>query len=427
MIAKKLRSFLSFVGSFQDSLGRDPSDQRKRVLVLGNSACDSDSVFGSLIWAFLKSHSNPEANYIPVINSPKRDFSIRFIPNALLRINSISPDLLLFHDHLPQLLQNQKETQPLCELSLFDHNQIEESLQKAIGQETRLQITEINDHHQPPKTFMSLSPGCSKNIQHLGSCSTIAGRELLKSHPSLICFENLQMILTLLTIIRLDTFDFRPNLKEIRWVQEDADVYNQLIGALAQSGESKDLSRKSLEENVLESLKEALLSGFSVDSAVLAGLPALLSSDYKKFNYASELIGYSVLPISYKEAIKGFNGIEKVVEEIKEFMEKEKLKILFQFFLFPEAHAKKEELVRQLTEGSLMVNRELQVFCFRERDLEFIDGIIDKEEKVPLVQKEKGETNGVKWSLYDDPTRSLSRKMLEPIVAYAFHERKPEL
>jgi inorganic pyrophosphatase/exopolyphosphatase len=411
------KPFLEFVSTFKEHLAG--SANSKRVFVLGNSACDPDSVLGSLLWAYLKNHSDSSTNYLPVVNCLQSEFSIRFSTNILLNLHAIKQESLLFHDQIRALI----DPKSICDLSLFDHNQVEEKLQEIIGTGC-FQIIEINDHHQAPSKMFHLSQKCTQNIQHLGSCSTIAGRKLLDSCPELIRIENRAMIELIMTIIRMDTFDFNPNLKDKRWVHEDLSVYNGLAQTL--STQAKDVKEHEIFESVSGTVKKTLVGSFAVENALKAGLPALLISDYKRYSYARHSIGYTVVVMSYEEAAKGFKGIEGLASEAKIFMEKESVQILFQIFLYPEAYKNEEEMVKQLANGTLVMNRELMYYTPKKSEFVFLNNIV-QEAKLGLTKLREGETNGLKWALYNDDTRALFRKVLEPVVAKAFNSLNTDL
>ncbi|CAF87634.1 unnamed protein product, partial [Tetraodon nigroviridis] len=109
-------------------------------VVLGNEACDVDSMVCSLVYAyFLSKTVRSETLAVPLLNIRQSELVLRSDNVALLRLIRLPPDLLLFRDQLDLLALHRAGR---LWLTLVDHNLLpssDHSLEEA--------VVEVIDHH----------------------------------------------------------------------------------------------------------------------------------------------------------------------------------------------------------------------------------------------------------------------------------------
>ncbi|XP_075158851.1 exopolyphosphatase prune [Haematobia irritans] len=131
-------------------------------IVLGNESCDLDSAVSSISLAYFN-HKNRsehktdvECNFLPILNIPKRDFSLKTEVRYFLNKYSITEEMLTFRDELTEeFLQS-------SQLVLVDHH-VSPWLNNSIA---------IYDHR--PRDSSALIPEqCEVHMDLVGSCATL--------------------------------------------------------------------------------------------------------------------------------------------------------------------------------------------------------------------------------------------------------------
>ena len=156
--------------------------------VIGNEACDLDSVVSSLCLAhFLSVTSTGSA--LPVLQSSREDLSLRGDVVWLLEKVGVPLDQLIF---LPEI---QLTSIPELSITLVDHNNPSDALLPF--------VCDVVDHHKDQNRV-----NCTKDIRLVGSCATLVAERLLES-PG---YELKEVAATLLLgAILIDTNNLRSH------------------------------------------------------------------------------------------------------------------------------------------------------------------------------------------------------------------------
>ncbi|XP_069505865.1 exopolyphosphatase PRUNE1 [Ambystoma mexicanum] len=146
-------------------------------VVLGNEACDLDSMVSAIALAYLHSKTSSETKlaFVPVLNIPREDFPLRSEGTFLLKKNGIRDGHLIFREEIDLLTLHEAG---LLSLTLVDHNVLpreDEALEEA--------VTEVIDHHALER---KPSPSCKVTTEAVGSCTTLVAEKIFKEAPHLL-------------------------------------------------------------------------------------------------------------------------------------------------------------------------------------------------------------------------------------------------
>ncbi|XP_077115732.1 exopolyphosphatase PRUNE1 isoform X2 [Ranitomeya variabilis] len=146
-------------------------------VVLGNEACDLDSMVSAITLAYYlaKTSSSKNIVYIPVLNIPRQDFPLRTESTFFLKENCLLEALLIFRDEID--LGGLYEAGQLV-LSLVDHNVLPrvDSFMEDV-------VTEVIDHHVVDR---SSSRNCRVTAELVGSCTTLVAEKILREAPHIL-------------------------------------------------------------------------------------------------------------------------------------------------------------------------------------------------------------------------------------------------
>ncbi|KAF4087899.1 hypothetical protein AMELA_G00076590 [Ameiurus melas] len=150
-------------------------------VVLGNEACDLDSMVSALTFAYFLSKTIDSGKAaVPVLNIPRAEFPLRSDSIFLLRESGLSQDYLLFRDEVDlQSLQN-------LAITLVDHNVLPEAdrtLENA--------VVEVIDHRHLERTP---SPFCPVTTETVGSCATLVTERIVQKAPELLDQQVAQLL-----------------------------------------------------------------------------------------------------------------------------------------------------------------------------------------------------------------------------------------
>ncbi|XP_053743525.1 exopolyphosphatase PRUNE1 isoform X1 [Synchiropus splendidus] len=165
-------------------------------VVLGNEACDVDSMVSALVYAyFLHKTVGGETVHIPLLNIRQSDLVLRSDNVFLLNQTGLSPDLLVFRDQmdLPALQRAGR-----LRLTLVDHNVLPSSDRDLEGV-----VVEVVDHHlqeRDPST-------CSVTVETVGSCCTLVAERVLQKAPDIL---DQQLAHLLYAAVLLDCVNMAP-------------------------------------------------------------------------------------------------------------------------------------------------------------------------------------------------------------------------
>ncbi|XP_047217134.1 exopolyphosphatase PRUNE1 isoform X5 [Girardinichthys multiradiatus] len=181
-------------------------------VVLGNEACDVDSMVSALAFAYLLfKTAGGDSLVLPLLNIRQSELVLRSDNVFLLRQTGLSPDLLLFRDQLDLRVLHRAGR---LRLTLVDHNvlprltlQISSSLASLpsillllnCGCATRLPsdtdlegaVVEVLDHHQLER---KLSPTCPVTVEMVGSCATLVTERIIQKAPQILDQQLAQLL-----------------------------------------------------------------------------------------------------------------------------------------------------------------------------------------------------------------------------------------
>uniref|UniRef100_A0A3B4A9T0 DHHA2 domain-containing protein n=1 Tax=Periophthalmus magnuspinnatus TaxID=409849 RepID=A0A3B4A9T0_9GOBI len=190
-------------------------------VVLGNEACDMDSMVCALVYAyFLHKTSAGGALVVPLMNIAAEDLVLRSDSVALLTKTGLSPDLLLFRD--------QVDLRRLCadrglRLTLVDHNVLPDS-----DSDLEEAVVEVIDHHKLERVTscpVAMEPvtSCPIAVEPVGSCATLVAERVLQRAPQLL---DAQIAILLYGTILVDCVDMVPEAGKV--TPKDSEVVLQL-------------------------------------------------------------------------------------------------------------------------------------------------------------------------------------------------------
>ncbi|XP_078143400.1 exopolyphosphatase PRUNE1 isoform X4 [Centroberyx gerrardi] len=166
-------------------------------VVLGNEACDVDSMVSALAYAyFLFKTVQSEMLALPVLNICQSEFVLRSDSVFLLRQTGLSADLLLFRDQL-DLLHLQRAGR--LRLTLVDHNVLPSADAGLEGA-----VVEVIDHHLLER---EPSSSCPVTVETVGSCATLVTERIVQKAPDIL---DQQLAQLLYATILLDCVNMAP-------------------------------------------------------------------------------------------------------------------------------------------------------------------------------------------------------------------------
>ncbi|CAL8248870.1 unnamed protein product [Lota lota] len=218
-------------------------------VVLGNEACDMDSMVSGMAYAYFLSKTLGTP-VLPILNIPRSAFPLRTDNVFLLRQSGVPQELLLFREQL-DLLQLQR-TGHLA-LTLVDHNVLPSSDRDLEGA-----VVEVIDH-RPLEREPSAS--CLVTVEMVGSCATLVTERIVKKAPEIL---DPQLALLLYGTIVMDCVNMAPEAGKV--TPKDSQYVAQLEtrfpglpprGALFQSLQNArfDVSGLSTEQMLLKDMK----------------------------------------------------------------------------------------------------------------------------------------------------------------------------
>ncbi|XP_071370678.1 exopolyphosphatase PRUNE1-like, partial [Centroberyx affinis] len=153
-------------------------------VVLGNEACDIDSMVSALTYAyFLFKTVQSEMLALPVLNVRQSEFVLRSDNVFLLRQTGLSADLLLFRDQL-DLLHLQRAGR--LRLTLVDHNVLPSADAGLEGA-----VVEVIDHHLLER---EPSSSCPVTVETVGSCATLVTERIIQKAPDILDQQLAQLL-----------------------------------------------------------------------------------------------------------------------------------------------------------------------------------------------------------------------------------------
>lgn len=200
-----------FIGSLHSSLTAARSSSAPLAVVLGNQACDLDSVVSALVHARFNLAGEHRVA-LPLIQCKRSEFRLRSDTRAALqRCGGVDAafaerELLFLHDDISidDLLQWHSERR--LSLALVDHNNAAATLPAALAHAVRHVVDHHVDEHQYVDDSLEL-----KLIRPVGSCCSLITQLAAHQLTQLQHADDFNQLL--LTTIATDTINFDAALK----------------------------------------------------------------------------------------------------------------------------------------------------------------------------------------------------------------------
>ncbi|KAJ8004871.1 hypothetical protein DPEC_G00140800 [Dallia pectoralis] len=191
-----------FLKNCHDVLQRNAGGSPGFHVVLGNEACDLDSMVSAMVYAYFLSVTADLGKIpLPVMNIPRQEFSLRTDNVFLLRESGLSPDDLVFRDEV-DLMGLQRAGRLV--LTLVDFNMLPRS-----DRDLEESVVEVIDHH---RLEMKTSPSCVVTVETVGSCATLVTERIVQKAPEIL---HLQMAQLLYGTIVLDCVNMAPEAGKV--------------------------------------------------------------------------------------------------------------------------------------------------------------------------------------------------------------------
>ncbi|XP_063054756.1 exopolyphosphatase PRUNE1 isoform X2 [Engraulis encrasicolus] len=243
----------SFLRSSRDAIKNSNQDGPGIHVVMGNEACDLDSMVSALTFAYFLSKTLETGKVaVPVLNIRREEFPLRTDNAFLLKETSLATDLLLFRDDLDLHAAHRAKR---LTLTLVDHNILpsgDASLEDS--------VVEVIDHHLLER---KPSPSCPVTVETVGSCATLVLERIAQKSPDILDQQVAQLLYG--TIV-LDCVNMAPEAGKV--TPKDSQYASMLEarfpnlpprGALFQSLQNAkfDVSGLTTEQMLLKDMKAA--------------------------------------------------------------------------------------------------------------------------------------------------------------------------
>ncbi|XP_077012204.1 exopolyphosphatase PRUNE1 isoform X3 [Tamandua tetradactyla] len=187
-------------------------ESRPLHVVLGNEACDLDSMVSALILAFyLAKTTEADEIFVPVLNIKRSELPLRGDNVFFLQKVNIPESVLIFRDEIDLHALHQAGQLTLI---LVDHHVLPKSdaaLEEAVAEV--LDHRPIEQKHCPP---------CHVSVELVGSCATLVAERILQNAPEIL---NRQIVTLLHGTIILDCVNMnmqlgKATLKDNKYVEK---------------------------------------------------------------------------------------------------------------------------------------------------------------------------------------------------------------
>ncbi|XP_004716663.1 exopolyphosphatase PRUNE1 isoform X1 [Echinops telfairi] len=269
-------------------------ESRSLHIVLGNEACDLDSMVSALALAFyLSKTTEAEEVFVPVLNIKRSELPLRGDNIFMLQKVNIPQSILIFRDDID--LQALQQAGQLI-LTLVDHHVLpknDANLEEA--------VIEVLDHRPIEHKHC---PPCHVSVELVGSCATLVTERILQGAPEILDWQTAFLLhgTIILDCVNMDLKVGKATLKDSRYVEKLELVFpglpnrNDIFNALQKakfdvSGlTTEQMLRKDQKTIYKESIKVAI-SVIYMDLEVFLRRPNL-TEDLGAFCQAH---GYDVL------------------------------------------------------------------------------------------------------------------------------------
>ncbi|KAG9334705.1 hypothetical protein JZ751_007240 [Albula glossodonta] len=154
-------------------------------VVLGNEACDLDSMVSAISFAYFLSKTSGSSGRtpVPVLNIPRSEFPLRTDNVFHLRENGLAVEDLVFRDDVD--LQALHRAGRLA-LTLVDHNVL-----PSTDSDLEAAVVEVIDHHRLER---QPSPSCPVTLEMVGSCATLVTERITQKAPEILDRQLAQLL-----------------------------------------------------------------------------------------------------------------------------------------------------------------------------------------------------------------------------------------
>lgn len=271
-----------------------------KIGIIGNEACDADSMVSSIVYAKLKKMIDPENEYIPFFQCNNIISRLDFM--GVCNESNFEPT-----DSIQILTP--KNVKDISNWILVDHHYPTKQFLKIVP-DGKDKVIEIIDHHKVVvgSNGNSLVQKIKNSVENrtIGSCSTLIANKMLRyleKHNSTIYKDNeIQSLLKLLLCtIMIDT----KNLKDAdKTTQDDIDILGEL-----------KMHTSTSDEQTKEIFKRLLDSKYNPDFWEVAELDEILGYDYKDFK-SKKGFTFGMSSILTHSRMYDLNGINKYRKEL---------------------------------------------------------------------------------------------------------------
>ncbi|XP_021051701.1 exopolyphosphatase PRUNE1 isoform X1 [Mus pahari] len=187
-------------------------ESRPLHVVLGNEACDLDSMVSALALAFyLTKTSEAEDIFIPVLNIKRSELPLRGDNVFFLQEVKIPEPALIFRDEIDLLALHQAGQLTLI---LVDHHILPKSdaaLEEAVA--------EVLDHRPIEQKYC---PPCHVSVELVGSCATLVTERILQGAPETLDRQTAALLhgTIILDCVNMDTNIGKATPKDSKYVEE---------------------------------------------------------------------------------------------------------------------------------------------------------------------------------------------------------------
>ncbi|KAL0985308.1 hypothetical protein UPYG_G00155300 [Umbra pygmaea] len=191
-----------FLKSCHDVLKANAEGSPGFHVVLGNEACDLDSMVSALAYAYFLSLTSDSGKIpLPVMNIPRQEFPLRTECVFLLRESGLSQEELVFRDEVDL---GHLHRAGRLDLTLVDCNVLHSS-----DRDLEEAVMEVIDHHRLDR---KPSPSCAVTVETVGSCSTLVTERIIQTAPEVL---DQQVALLLYGTILLDCVNMAPEAGKV--------------------------------------------------------------------------------------------------------------------------------------------------------------------------------------------------------------------
>jgi len=402
-----LRSFLQKARELALQPSAHGSDLGSLHVVMGNEACDLDSVACAICYALFVHTTRGDKTCVPYLNIPREELPLRQEVLHVLSRAGIDPAVLLFKDDLDlQRLVTaksdaDKHAKANLTLTLVDHNRL-----ASTQEDLAPYVIGIIDHHADEKLYAATTTAL-RVIQPVGSASTLVAQRIHMEAPALL--KRADVATLLLAAILLDTGNMDPALR--KGTATDANVI-RLLTPVCFPGVSTSADSES--RAVATWYRELLR--LRTDTSLL-NTAQLLLKDVKYTVHADKIrFAISSVPLSLNQWIAQDEA--NFLPHIRTFIGAKNLSFLVIMTTFTDDDqllhrelmviATSEAMLRAVTHSLLKEDRELRL---EGRSLQLVERLAEYER----VHKDVG----LQFAIYDQLDVSKSRKQVLPAILHS--------